>query len=544
MKTRREFLKNAGLLGGAALAANVTTGLPRAIGASAHRPNILFISIDDLNNCPSPFDPLSGAITPNIQKLADEGVAFQNAFCAAPYCGASRSSTLTGIAPPRSGVIYNQNLMTPSVMTNVLPKIKQSSILSLPAYFQTQGYQTWGAGKIFHAGFLGPNVSDRSYDPGAWSDYFEADAADIARTYPGARNYRDNRTYQQLVAGEGAMGDLPSMVGADYNTVDQENLMPDKLVAAWAVNKLANVATDQQPFFMGLGFFRPHIGMYVPQRFYDLYPLQSIRAPNFRDQIADIEDLPNYALRNLVNMDWTAYGATLADGTPSSDQYLLQQMAAKDGRAGDAQVIQAYYASVTFADECLGQVMTALDRSGLRDSTTVVLWADHGWFLGEKLSWQKYKSWEKSTRVPLIISTPNGPTGTNRSVVSLLDLYPTLVELSNGQMPAAQSNQLDGLSVCPLLRNPTVLDKDRFCVCTQSPSGAPGEPGFHSVRTDRWRYIAYPPQANGELSEELYDLAADPTEKKNLLYWEPRKHEAVRETLADLLAGYLAQTES
>ena len=532
---RRQFLKNSGLLGGAALASRLPELRNIANAASSQKKNVIFISIDDLNDCPVNFSPSSGALTPNISKLASEGVAFQNAFCAAPYCGASRSSTLTGIAPYRSGMVYNENILTPDNLQAAQAKIRQSQILTLPGYFKSQAYQTWGAGKIFHAGFLGPGVSDRNYDAGSWSEYFEADAGDIAKAFPGVRNYRDNRTYAQMVAGEQAPGDMPSMIGADYNTLDQENMMPDKLVASWATNKLMNQANATQPFFLGLGFFRPHIGMYVPQRFYDLYPLSSIHVPDYRDQLADIGDLPPYAVRNLVNMDWTAYGKKLPDGSASSDHYLLQAMAPKENRAGDAQVIQAYYASVSFVDECVGQVMTALDASGLRQNTVVVLWSDHGWFLGEKLSWQKYKSWEKSTRVPLIVSAPGGPVGNNQSVVSLLDLYPTLVELTGGAMPSYAQNQLDGHSFLSLIQNPSTYDVDRYNVCTQTPEGVPGQTPFHSIRTDRWRYISYPKAAGDTFYEELYDLKADPGEKTNLLYAYADQYAAIRDALANLL---------
>lgn len=535
--SRRQFMKQLAVGLGAAAGGGLI-GSRKAHGGGGAPMNVLFVSIDDLNDFPAPFGGYPGIHTPYMNQLASQSVVFQKAYCAGPYCGASRSSTLTGAAPYRTGIIDNVNIMDPSLLPGALSRLGQPQLCTLPRYFQSLGYQTVGGGKIFHGGF-GAGAANSYYDETAWTEYFNTDFMEIAKTFPGVRNYRENRTWQQVMMGDVAPGDMPSMIAADYNSFDQEVVMPDRKLAAWAANKLVNHQLDSQPFFMALGFFRPHIAMYVPQRFYDLYPLSSVYVPDYREQLDDLTDLPEFALRNLLNMDWTGYGKTLPSGEVSSDHYLLQAMASKDGRDGQAQCVQAYLASITFADECLGHVLAALDQSGLRQNTVVVLWADHGWFLGEKLSWQKYKIWEPASRVPCMISVPNGPTGNCNSVVSLLDLYPTLVDLTGGTLPSYAAHQLDGRSLRPLLEQPQ-CDLDTFAVTTQSlaetgtmPGGAPTM--FHSLRTSRWRYIQYPPMSGATLSEELYDLDADPHEKRNLLYWEPDRYEGVRAALAAAL---------
>jgi arylsulfatase A-like enzyme len=218
-------------------------------------------------------------------------------------------------------------------------------------------------------------------------------------------------------------------------------------------------------------------------------------------------------------------------------------MLAKQNRSGHAQAIQAYLASITYVDECIGQVLAALDRSGLRQNTIVVLWSDHGWFLGEKLSWQKFKMWERASRVPLVISTPNGPRGNCFSPVSLLDVFPTLAELAHAPIPDAYKRQIDGRSLSSHLANPGA-EYSTYAVTTQSIARTgdtgPGQPGpgtdiFHSIRTNRWRYTKYPDFPGAALSEELYDLRNDPGETRNLLFWEPDRHADVRATLAELL---------
>jgi arylsulfatase A-like enzyme len=536
MSSRRQFLKQV-----AAATAVGALGSRRARGNGAPV-NVVFVSIDDLNDFPAPFGGYAGIHTPSMNKLAAESVVFQKAFCAGPYCGASRSSTLTGAAPYRTGIIDNVNIMDPALLPGAISSLGQTDLFTVPRYFKALNYKTYGGGKIYHGGF-GQGAANTAYDEAAWDEYFQTDFTEIASTFPGVRDYRDNRTIDQIMMGDAPPGDMPSMIAADYNTIDREVVMPDRKLAAWAVNKLINHELDGSPFFMALGIFRPHIAMFVPQRFYDLYPLGSVYVPSYREQLNDQTDLPEFALRNLVNMDWTAYGATMPSGDPSSDQYLLQQMVTKDGRAGDAQCVQAYLASVSFADECLGHVLSALDQSGLRDNTIVVLWADHGWFLGEKLTWQKYKIWERVCRVPVMISVPGGARGNCNSVVSLLDLFPTLIDLTGGSVPSFAAHQLDGVSLRPLLEKPQ-CDIDTYAITTQSlaevgTAPPPGTPAtmFHSLRTSRWRYIAYPPIPGATLSEELYDLDADPGEKRNLLYWEPDRYEQVRQALANLLAS-------
>lgn len=358
--------------------------------------------------------------------------------------------------------------------------------------------------------------------------------------------------------------DLANMLGADYNVFEQEAFMPDKKLAQWACQKLLfQKQNPGQPFFMAVGFLRPHVSMFVPQRFYDMYPLSSLRVPYYSEQLRDVSDLPDFALRYLINdgqlgVHKALYppGAPAAAAVePDSSHTSLQNMAMKDGFDGHAQALQAYLASITFADECLGQLLSVLDKTGLADDTVVVLWSDHGWFLGEKLGWQKPKLWERVCRAPLIIAHPSYTPGNCDRIVSLLDLFPTLAALAPMTQPEAYfGSQLDGRSLEPLLKDASLRApgapgwEERPAITTEvvvdftstaNPSVCRPQPlayggfekmpdgacddavPFFAVRDERYRYIQYPATPNTTFREELYDLVTDPDQTANLAFGTP-----------------------
>ncbi len=528
--TRRGFV-NAGLSALGAVACGRDAPSPSRVRRSAlpkepicfptKRPNILFISIDDLNDFASVLGGYPGIKTPNIDRLAAQGVAFERAYCSVPSCGGSRSATLSGIAPYRSGLYSQENIIDPNVKKEVLGRVPYTDLWSLPRYFKQQGYRLLGGGKIFHGGYGSPSGVAKPifghYDSGVWDEYrvhnFEATKV----------NYRSPSSSD---------GRLQAMIGRAYDNPAQEALTPDKSLATWAAGHLEQASANGTPFFLGLGFFRPHISWYVPSRFYDMYPLKAIQVPDFSAAEADITDLPPFAKQYMLETHW----ATNESGPSSTtDHYDLDQMPYVEGRGGHAQAIQAYLASTSFTDECLGQVLDALEASAVADNTIIVLWSDHGWFLGEKLGWRKFKLWERSARVPFIISAPGGAQNVRTSAVSsLLDIFPTLVDLAfDGQGPAPPQ-ELDGQSLRPVLEDPS-LPWPSAAITSYRVDLTPSlDPVVHSLRTDRWRYVSYPEKTGG-LFEELYDLKADPQEKDNLLYSAWSAHAGVRRSLRQLL---------
>ena len=479
--TRRSFVKQAGV-------ALALAGCgARGSSARSARPNVLFVSIDDLNDWAAPFGGYPGARTPNIDRLAARGVCFQRAYCVVPSCGGSRSSTLTGLSPLRTGWYAQENALR---YPESWFRDRHLRLKTLPRAFREHGYRTLGGGKVFHAGFVragNGNAKDRRIDATAWSEpYHYLHFADVRPNYGGAIG-----------------ATVSKMFGPRYD--GDERRIPDRDLADWAV---AQLRVDKPgPFFLAVGFYRPHLAWYTPQRFFDFYPLESVRVPDHSVEAADLDDLPPYARLLLDRM---------------GDQ------AAFDGnRELHAMAIRAYLACISFADECLGRVLDALDASPAREDTLVVLWSDHGWHLGEKLGWRKFKLWERATRVPLVLAGPGTQRGAHcHSVASLLDVYPTLAELCLGKVPGF----LDGTSFSKQLSDPT-SPRETAAIMGWRLTSHP-EVSF-AVRKERWRYIRYP-----DGGEELYDVEADPAERTNLLHpshGDPSRFADVRTRLARLL---------
>ena len=420
-----------------------------AVAARADAPNVLFIAVDDLNDWIEPMGGHPQANTPNFARLARRSTLFSRAYTAAPACNPSRAALMTGVAPYRSGVYQNDQAWRPA-----MPDVE-----TLPQAFMRNGYWAGGSGKIYHGVYP---------DPASWHEYWpskslqrEADPLPPERPVNG-------------ISGTGNFdwGPLEAATGE----------MSDAKVAAWVSAKLGE--THAKPFFLACGIFRPHLPWYVPGNYFRRFPLERIELPLVFN--SDLADVPQAGLRMA---------------RPERDHASVVE------HGQWKRAVQAYLASMSFADDMLGRVLDALDESGYADNTIIVLWGDHGWHLGEKHHWRKFALWEEATRVPLMISVPPGapglPEGTRSGAVSprpvsLLDLYPTLLELA-GLDPAGE---LDGRSLVPLLRNPELPWKP--AVMTYGRLN-------HAVRSEDFRYIRY---VDG--SEELYDHRADPMEWTNL----------------------------
>jgi arylsulfatase A-like enzyme len=434
----------AGLLSGAGgiLAA-------KAADAAPARPNVLFIAIDDLNDWIGPLGGHPQVRTPHMDRLAARGVTFLNAHCQAPLCNSSRTSVLTGLRPSTSGV-YGLN-----PWFRVSPPLKEW--VTLPQYFMRHGYRVVTTGKIFHG------------------------------AYPPKKDRVDGREFS-VWGRHGGFRPLPPK--KFVATPDKIRLMDwgayperdedcfDYDVASYAVEQLRRLPR-QQPFFLCVGFRHPHVPCYAPQKYFALYPPETLQLPPVLDH--DRDDTPRFS--------WYLHWKL-----PEPRLKWLRE--AHQWRP----LVRAYLASVSFADAQVGRVLDALEAAGCADRTIVVLWSDHGWHLGEKLISGKNSLWDRSTRVPLIFAGPGILAGGRcKRTVELLDLYPTLAELCGLPRPRGP----EGHSLLPLLKNPAA-PRPWPAITTHGPDN-------HGIRTERWRYIRY---ANG--AEELYDLQTDPREWTNL----------------------------
>jgi arylsulfatase A-like enzyme len=446
--------------------------------SAADKPNVLFISIDDLNDWVGGLDGHPQAITPNMDKLFEQGLLFSNAHCSQAVCTASRNSLLSGLHPSSSGWYGSTSAMRKSY-EDVMGDHKM-----LPQYFKDNGYKTMAVGKIFHQGVS--DYKDRTDD--FWDEY----AADYKVSkelkkrgdgYGGTKFYPFPKEGSQILNHYGEeFADGHSLC---YGALDREDMpdgkMFDELISEWAVDQLSE--EHEKPFFMAVGFVRPHVPYTAPKEFFDLYDLDKIQVPSFpNDEMADIPIM----------------GKSVAHGTiKTGDHYAVVNLSDTYWR----ELVYGYLACVTFVDHELGKVLKALENSRYADNTIVVLWSDHGQHLGEKKHWRKQALWEESTKVPFFIKAPGlrDTDAMTDQAVSLLDVYPTLVDLC-GLPPAPK---LEGNSLRPLLKNPKVSwDKPVLSTWYY---------GNHSVRSNYWRYIRY-----RDGGEELYDHQTDPGEHNNL----------------------------
>ena len=423
-------------------------------------PNVLFVAVDDLNDWIGALGGHPQAKSPNLDRLAKRGLLFTRAYCSAPACNPSRASLMTGLRPSTSGVYTNRQSWR-----RAMPKV-----LTLPQYFMKHGYEAVGAGKIYHGRFE---------DDASWYDYLK-------------RGRDPQPTPEVLESPHSRAG------GIRWGVLDVKNeAMDDHKMVSYALDYLEK--EHDKPFFLACGIFRPHMPWQVPRPYYDLYPLESIVLPEVRDD--DLDDLP-------------PAGVKMA--RPERDHAKILETK-NWGRA-----VQAYLASITFADAQVGRLIAGLDASAHRESTIIVLWSDHGWHLGEKKHWRKFALWEEATRVTFMVVAPGVTEAGTRCdrTVSLLDVYPTLVELCG--LPAR--DDLEGHSLVPLLGDPQA-DWEHAAITTHGRNN-------HAVRTERWRYIRY---TDG--GEELYDHEKDPLEQTNLA--SRAKADAslarIRETLASQL---------
>ncbi|HVX63325.1 MAG TPA: sulfatase [Pirellulales bacterium] len=442
-----------------------------ATAADAKRPNVLFLMSDDLNNMLGCYgDPL--AKTPNIDRLAARGVRFDRAYCAFPLCGPSRNSLLTGLYPNSTGILANAQIFRQTIPSHV----------SMPQAFRQAGYFAARIGKLYHYNVpnsIGTNGHD---DPGSWE--LELNPAGVDRLEEEPKIF-------SLTPGNfgGTLSWYASPKGDRHHT---DGLMSDD--AAWVLERCAR--QKDRPFFLAVGFFRPHTPYVSPQNYFDLYQEQEM--PVVQGVKEDQADIPPAGLAS----------------------YKKEQDKLTDDLR--RQCRQAYYASISFMDAQVGRVVDALDRLGLADNTIIVFTSDHGYHMGEHGLWQKQSLFEESARVPLLIVAPGAKAGAvAKSPVELIDVFPTLAELCDVE----PSGNIQGQSLAPMLKDPSVEGRGwaisqvvrggGFKRFGASPAvGDQGQRFFgYSLRTPRWRYTEWD---EGRSGRELYDHEADPREITNL----------------------------
>ncbi len=433
---------------GIALLQAVTLHVSPAKAAENSRPNVLFIAIDDLNDWVGCLQGHPQVRTPNIDRLAARGTLFTNAHCQAPLCNPSRTSLLTGLRPSTTGIY------------GLAPWIRDvaawEDVVSLPRYFAAHGYRTLATGKIWHGGY--PRPPHREEEFHEWGPGASVGARPEHKLIPPTPG-----------------GNHPLMDWGTFPHEDEEK--GDWQVASWAVNRLAS--PPEEPFFLGVGFFLPHVPCYATPRWFELYPENRLLLPTIMP--SDRADTPDFSWY----LHWDLPEPRLSWLRKSGTWHSL---------------VRSYLACISFVDSQVGRVLDALDESGLAENTIVVLWSDHGYHLGEKEISGKNTLWERSTHVPLIFAGPSIPPGVLcKEPVELLDIYPTLIDLC--RLP--QKAGLEGHSLLPQLKD-SATSRAWPAITTHNP-------GNHSVRTLRWRYIRY---ADG--SEELYDMQSDPGEWHNL----------------------------
>jgi arylsulfatase A-like enzyme len=418
------------------------------------RPNILFIAVDDLRaqlGCYGDAEVQS----PNIDRLAGQGVLFERAYCNIPRCGASRASILTGIRAPAD--IWNCYEIPLTYVT-------------LPAWFSKHEYHTVSNGKVLHY------LKDRKYD---WDEVWRS-----AEVYFGEEDWGKYNTYGIWQNPESGNSVNPASLRGPYcerAEVDDEAYQDGK-VAEKTIADLERLGKGDQPFFLACGFWRPHLPFNAPAKYWDLYERDRI-------QLADNPYPPRFnPAENVSAQEFERYARTGDIKATAEFQ---------------AEARHAYYACISYVDAQIGKVLDALDRLNLRESTVVVLWSDHGFLLGEHSFWGKQNTMRESLQVPLIISAPGLPRGARTdALVELVDLYPTLCELSDLPLP----DHLHGKSLVPLLQDPELPGREavfsRFSGC-------------ESIITGRYSYTEWRDESGG-LIPMLFDHESDPGENENI----------------------------
>ncbi len=427
------------------------------LASAAPKPNVLFIAVDDLRPQLGCYG-LTQMHSPNIDRLAKRGVVFNRSYCMVPTCGASRASLMTGIRPARNRFVSYQTRADKDAPNAV----------TLNTHFKNNGYYTVSNGKVFH------HATDNAK---GWSEL-------VWRPKTGSISYhRPENQKLHLKRGKelGRRGRGPAYEAAD---APDENY-GDGMIASKAVEDLRRLSKREEPFFLAVGFLKPHLPFVCPQKYWDLYPEDSIKLPATYHRP---ENAPDEAIHSFGEM--RAYAGIPKKGPVSNETAM--------------NLIRGYYACVSFTDAQIGRVLDELDRLKLADNTVVVLWGDHGWNLGEHTLWCKHCCFETSMRAPLIVSAPGMQRGKmTQGLTEFIDIYPSLCDLAGLEKPG----HLEGRSFAPLLKDPDAAWKE-FAI------GRFGN--GDTIRTDGHRFTEYRSRKDQPVARMLYDHDKDPDEDRNI----------------------------
>ncbi len=453
---------------------------------AAEKPNVLLICVDDLKPTIGAYgDKL--AKTPHLDRLAARSVLFERAYCNQAVCSPSRNALMTGLRPQTLG-IYD----LPTNFRKARP-----DAVTLAQHFQRAGYRTEAMGKIFHVGH------GNNEDASSWSvPHFQAKSIGYALAENNAQVTREEALFANQPAWK-----LPR--GAAYESADvSDDTYGDGKIANEAVERLRAARERGGPFFMAVGFLKPHLPFCAPKKYWDLYDRAAFALPERR---TPPEGAPNVAPTSWGEL--RQYKGIPENGALPDD---LQRT-----------LIHGYYAATSYMDAQLGRVLAALDETGLAANTIIVLWGDHGWHLGDHGMWCKHTNYEQAARIPLLIAAPGAKAGAKTAaLVETVDLYPTLAELAGLPAPA----KLDGQSFAAVLRDPTAAARESVTHVYPRGGGLIGR----AVRTARHRFVEWkkPGESPEAATLELYDYETDPLETKNLAAEQPEVVARLRTILA------------
>lgn len=440
-------------------------------------PNVLFIAVDDLRPELGCYDK-EHIVSPNIDRLAESGMVFERAYCMVPTCGASRASLMTGLRPtPNRFVGFDANAQK-----------EVPNVATLNSHFKSHGYHSLSLGKVFH------DLDDSSagWSEQAWKP------TDIGQ------NYRLPENQDLATRSDNERG--PPYEAADAPDSDY----PDAAIATRAIEDLQKLKDKDQPFFLAVGFLKPHLPFVAPKKYWDLYDRDTIGLPsNYHPP----KDVPSEAIHRWGEL---RHYATVPRKGPVPD-------------AMAHELIHGYYACVSFVDAQVGRLLNELERLELADNTIVVLWGDHGWNLGEHTLWCKHSCFETSMHAPLIVRAPGVTRSGQRTkaLTEFIDIYPSLCELATLPLP----EHLEGTSFVPQLKDPTLAGK----------SAAIGRfKAGDTIRTDQFRFTQYRNSQGKEAGRMLYNHHQDPDENTNVA-GHP-SHTEVVESLGKALHNRMGKT--
>ena len=484
------------------------------VGQEIPKPNILFIAVDDLK-------PIMGCYgnklikTPNIDRLARMGTMFSNNYCQQAVCGPTRASLMTGMRPDYTKV-WDLNTQ----MRDVNP-----DILTIPQYLISQGYNTVGTGKIFH-----PSSAIKKIDPVSWNmPYMEAEAVDYANGLGKPANGQYQKPENKamfLVKKQRVQRDKDDEIPTSIKGPSVENFdVPDHayedgVITLKARDAMVRLHKDQKPFFLAVGYHKPHLPFVAPKKYWDLYNRSDMPLASFQEHAANAPEIAYHSSGELRN--YTDIPAFVTFNQPGNHIRLSKEK--------QLELIHGYYAAISYLDAQVGILLNTLDSLGTLNNTIIVVWGDHGWHLGDHDLWNKHTNLEQATRAPLIIAAPGMKPGPTSSLSEHIDIFPTLCDLAGVPIPG----HLQGKSLKPVMKNkkasvnafamsqyPRNISKAEMTKKNYSKNSIMG----YSMRTDKYRFTMWINDftSHDAFSEskvyasELYDYGKDPLEKQNVV---------------------------